>query len=70
MSFEGEEHGRIFIMQIASSFYEGIERPRVTDYLIGVDQKIPDWLMKIRFLGEAETASRSGIKSMCVCTGF
>lgn len=31
----------------------------MTDYLIGVDQKIPDWL----FLGEVGTAIRRGIKS-------
>ena len=35
----------------------------MTDYLIGVDQKIPDWLMKRVFLGEVEAAIRSGIKS-------
>ena len=26
-------------------------------------QKIPDWLIKIMFLGEVETAVRSGVKS-------
>lgn len=35
----------------------------MTDYLIGVDQNIPDWLVKIMFWGESETAIRSGIKS-------
>lgn len=35
----------------------------MTDYLIGVDQKIPDWLIKITFLIKVETAVRSSIKS-------
>ena len=34
----------------------GLERTYVTDHLIGTDQKIPDWLIKIIFLGEVETA--------------
>ena len=41
-----------------------------TDYLIGVDQKIPDWLMKRVFLGEVEAAIRSGIKSRFGILGF
>lgn len=40
------------------------------DYLMGVDQKVPDWLMKIIFLGEFERAVRSGIKSRFGITGF
>lgn len=36
-----------------------LERAHETDYLIGVDQKIPDWL----FLREVGIAIRSGIKS-------
>ena len=28
-----------------------------------LDQKIPDWLIKIKFLGKVETSIRSGIKS-------
>ena len=35
----------------------------MTDDLIGVDQKMPAWLIKIMFLGEFEMALRSGIKS-------
>ena len=35
----------------------------LTDFLIGADQKIPNWLITITFLGEAKTAIRSGIKS-------
>ena len=32
-------------------------------YLTGGDQKIPDWLIQIMFLGEIKTTIRSGIKS-------
>lgn len=35
----------------------------MSDYLSGIDQKSPDWLIKIMFLGEVETAVQSGIKS-------
>ena len=33
-----------------------IERALVTGYLIGADQKVPDWLIKITFLGKVKTA--------------
>lgn len=33
------------------------------DFLGSIDQEIPDWLVWITFLGEAETASSLGIKS-------
>ena len=33
--------------------------------LLVLDQKIPDWLIKITFLEEAETAIRSGITVFC-----
>ena len=39
------------------------EEACVTDYLTGTDQKIPDWLIKIPFLGKVKAAIRSGIKS-------
>lgn len=54
-------------MQIISSFFVVVvvgsrfgdgEGP-VTDDLIGADKKIPDQLVKIAFLREAETAIRS-----------
>lgn len=32
------------------------ERVHMTAYFIGVDQIIPDWLIKIMFLGEVETS--------------
>ena len=35
----------------------------MTDYLVGAENKIPDWPIKITFLGKVETAIRSGIKS-------
>lgn len=37
-------------MQLVSSASEGMERVHMTDYLTGVDQKIPDWLIKVTFL--------------------
>lgn len=43
-------------MQIASSFFG--ERAQVIDDLIGIDQKIPDYLIKIRFLVKVETLIR------------
>lgn len=39
------------------------ERIHVTDYLIGVDQQIPDSLIEITFLVKVKTAVRLGIKS-------
>lgn len=57
-------------MQFASSFLWGMESVHVTDYLIGVGQKIPVWLMKMRFLGDVETAVTSGIKSSYGMKGF
>ena len=43
-------------MHIASSFSEGIERAHVAGDLIGADQKIPDWLIKITFLVKVKTS--------------
>lgn len=42
----------------------------ITDYFIGVDKKIPNWLIKIVSRGEVETAIRSGIKSWFGFLGF
>ena len=50
-------------MLIPASASGGARRARKTDDLIGADQKIPDWLIKIKFLGKVETSIRSGIKS-------
>ena len=41
----------------------GIEGTHVTDYVIGAGQKIPDWPIKITFLGKAEAAIRLGNKT-------
>lgn len=41
----------------------------VTDYLTGMDQKIPDWFLKITLLVKVKTATRSGIKSRCGIMG-
>ena len=40
-----------------------MEGSYVADYLIGADRKIPDWPIKITFLGEIVTAIKLGIKS-------
>ena len=40
------------------------------DYLVGADQKIPDWSIKITFLGEGEPTIRSGIESRFGVVGF
>lgn len=58
-------------MQNASCFCGGGEVPS-DRFLIGDDQKIPYCLIKIMFLGEVETAVRSGIipKSKFGIMGF
>ena len=35
----------------------------MADYLLDTDQNIPDWMIKITFLGKVETAIGLGIKS-------
>lgn len=52
--FWGEGNRIASILQAASSFYGERERNHVTDYFIGIDQTIPDWLVKITFLGGAK----------------
>ena len=51
-------------------FLCGMERVHMRDYLIGTDQKISDWLIKMTFLCRVETAVRLGIKSRFGITGF
>ena len=46
-----------------------MERANVTDYLIGADWKISDWLIKATFL-KVKTAIRLGIKSRFGILGF
>ena len=62
-SFGGKGEARGFIIQIASSSYEGRERTGVTDYLTGVDQKIPGWFTEITLLVKVRTAIRSEVNS-------
>lgn len=47
-----------------------MERAHRTDDLIGAAQKIPNWLIKITFLGEVGTAIKSDTKSRFRITGF
>lgn len=42
----------------------------MTVYLIGIDQKIPDWLIKIIFLQKVELQLKSDIKSKFGIMGF
>ena len=37
-------------------------RSHMTDYLAGADQEIPDWPIKITFLGKDKIAVRSDVK--------
>lgn len=48
----------------------GDERAQVSDYLIHIAQKIPDWLIKFMFLGEVEASMRLGIKFKFSIMGF
>lgn len=47
-----------------------MKRAHMTDDLIGDDQKIPDWVIEIMFLGDVEVAIRSGSKSSFSTTDF
>lgn len=47
----------------------GTEWASVTEYIIGADQKIPEWFTRITFLGKVKTAMKSGIMSR-FGTGF
>ena len=42
----------------------------MTGYLTGADQTIPNWLIKITFLGKVETTVRLSIKSRFGIMGF
>lgn len=42
----------------------------MTDHLMGADQKIPDLLIKITFLGKVETVGKSDFKSRFGIMGF
>lgn len=47
----------------------GTEWASVTEYIIGADQKIPEWFARITFLGKVKIAMKSGITSR-FGTGF
>lgn len=48
-----------------------MERAHRTDYLVGADQNlVPDWLVKITFLGKVETVIKSYIKPRFGIMGF
>ena len=38
-----------------------MERSHGADYLIGADQKVPNWLIKIAFLAKVKTAIRNSL---------
>lgn len=46
--------GRIRVYQTYFFFFWEMERAPMTDYLIGTDQKIPDWLIKFTLLGKSK----------------
>ena len=70
MSFSWRERGKGFCCVDCLFFIWGMERamPHIT--LLVLDQKIPDWLIKIMFLGEVGTAIKLGIKVRFGILGF
>lgn len=61
--------GKEMVRTLSCQFLWRMERANVTGYLIGTDQKIPNWLIKITFLRKVETTIRLGIKSRFSITG-
>lgn len=53
----------VFIMHVAFSFSGAWRWSTWQITFLMLDQKIPDWLVKIIFLGEVETTIILGIKS-------
>lgn len=51
-------------------YFLWIERTHVTDHLIRAGQKTPNWPIEMTYLGEAEIAVRSNIKSRFGIMGF
>ena len=41
----------------------GTEWASVTEYIIGADQNIPEWFIRITFLGKVKTTIKSGIRT-------
>lgn len=48
----------------------GMKRTHVTGCLLGADQKIPNWQIKITFLVRAEGVIKSDVKSRICIMGF
>lgn len=44
----------------------GTEWASATEHIIGADQKIPEWFIRITFLGRVKTTVKSGVKSRFV----
>lgn len=61
---------RAFTLQLAFFSSWGMERASVTDYLIGGNHKIPDWLIMITFLVKVEAAVLLETKSRVGIMGF
>ena len=57
-------------MQIASSSFREWKGLTGQIILLVLDQKIPDWLVKIMCLGAVETAIRSGVQCRFGIMGF
>lgn len=55
--------GRVFVTHIATSSYRGWRGPVGQTTFLVLNENMPDGLIKIIFLVEAETAVRSGTKS-------
>lgn len=70
--FPGEGNGKGFYHAdyLLLLFSERMERAHCDRTLLVLDKKIPDWLTKIMFLVEVETAIRAGIKSRFGIMGF
>ena len=68
----GKGPADIFVMRIACQRKkgEGEGHNPVTDYLIGANQRIADWVIKITFWGKVEIAGKSGFKSSFGIMGF
>lgn len=68
----GKGPADIFVMRTACQrkSREGEGHTPVTDYLIGANQRIPDWVIKITFWGKVEVAGKSGFKSSFGIMGF
>lgn len=69
-SFGGEGTDKGFYLAACLLFLWGMERTSVTDYLIGGNHKIPDWLIMITFLVKVEAAILLETKSRVGIMGF